>query len=188
MWQGMKNAIQFFPVSVSWIFHEYSSNLSSVMLQTSADPENAKNEYYIHGIKPNILKMFQIVPGVIADLSGKCNENPRIHHYVMLLTVTPLSVGENMKQISQAWNSLTNYFLCCTWHVIKIGWKSVQPLLHNIFYKHWSINRKIDRRSGGLSATSRKCTILLPVSNPILKISCKSVHPLSHSVADRQTK
>ena len=52
---------------------------------------------------------------------------------------------ETVKQSSQVWNSLDNYFLCRAWHIMKISWKSVHPFLHNIVNKHGS--RKWKNRS-----------------------------------------
>ena len=61
--------------------------------ETNMDPENKKD--CIQGVKHNILKMFQFVCCVIADLSWKNQENPFIYFPVMSVTdIMPRLVRE----------------------------------------------------------------------------------------------
>ena len=89
--------------------------------------------------QPITLKMIQIVPCVIANISKKFHGNQVIVFTVVLLTNRPGAPRwETVKQSRYVWNSLANYFLCHAWRFIKISWKSIHPFFHNITNKHGS--------------------------------------------------
>ena len=96
------------------------------MLLTNMDLENGKMNPVSKGLKTSSPKCSSFFACVIADLSWQFHENPFIHFTIMLLTDTPLHLGGRL------WNSLGNFFLCHAWPFMKISWKSIYPLLHNI--------------------------------------------------------
>ena len=71
--------------------------------------------------------MFQIVPCVIANISWKYHENPRIDFTIVLLTDTPGALD------GWLWNSLVKYETVCliiTYVIPDVSWKfHANPLI-----------------------------------------------------------
>ena len=113
-------------MSISWKFHEYPSICYFLML-TNADPENVKTNLSSKGFNAPSYKFWDC---------SLCNSRPiqkiswkSTHPFYCNVANRQAAAPrwETVKQSSQSWNSLANYFLGCVQYIMKISWKSVHP-------------------------------------------------------------